>query len=95
MINIKQGYKDWKELAKIVRDYKDLQDIYDNSTLVDCTNYDEKENYLDMNYKTICATAHNGKDGKPVLSPNGVEVWDEDINICDYITFNYEKYGEV
>jgi len=94
MINIKKGYKDWIELSKIVRDYKDLQDIYDNSTLVECTNYEKEDNYLDMNYKTICATAHNGTDGKPFLSSSGVEVWDEDSNICDFIVMDYGDYKE-
>jgi hypothetical protein len=94
MINIKQGFKDWKELSEIVKDYKDLQDIYDNSTLVECTNYDKESNYLDMNYKSICATAHNGDDGRPFLSSNGVEVWDEDNNICDFTTYDYTDYKE-
>lgn len=64
MINIK---KDWKELEKIVKDYKNIEDIYYNSTFVECTNYSKESNYLDMNYKSICATAHNGKNGKPYL----------------------------
>lgn len=94
MINIKKGYEDWKELEKIVKDYKDIEDIYYNSTWVECTNYDKEDNYLDMNFKTICATAHNGEDGRPYLQASGIEVWDEDNNICEFITYDYTNYNE-
>lgn len=94
MINIKKGYEDWKELEKIVKDYKNIEDIYYNSTWVKCTNYDKEDNYLDMNFKTICATAHNGEDGRPYLQASGVEVWDEDNNICEFITYDYTNYKE-
>jgi hypothetical protein len=94
MINIKKGYNDWKELEKIVKDYKDIEDIYYNSTWVECTNYNKDDNYLDMNYKSICATTHNGKDGRPYLQSSDVEVWNEDNNICEFITYDYTNYKE-
>ena len=47
-----------------------------------------------MNFKTICATAHNGEDGRPYLQASGVEVWDEDNNICEFITYDYTNYNE-
>ena len=94
MINIKKGYEDWKELETIVKDYKNIEDIYYNSTFVECTNYDKEDNYLDMNYKSICATAHNGKNGKPYLDLHGVEVWDNDKNICDFKTVDYNNYKQ-
>ena len=57
-------------------------------------NYDKEDNYLDINFKTICATAHNGEDGRPYLQASGVEVWDEDNNICEFITYDYTNYKE-
>lgn len=90
MINIKRGYEDLQELSKIVKGYKDLQEIYDNSTSIDCVNYDKESNYLDMNYKSICATAHMGNDGVPYVGMKDVEVWDK--NECDYEYVDYTNY---
>lgn len=90
MINFKQGSEDWKELEKIVKEYKNIGDIYNNCDLISATNYSEDCNFLDMNYKTICATARNGKDGKPYLSMDAVEIWDEDKNTCDFVVVNMD-----
>lgn len=88
MINIKRGYNDWKELSQIIKGYKDLEDIYNNCVYVSPTNYNKEDNYLDMNYKTICATAHNGENGRPYLDLHGVEVWDEsDFEMVDYTNY--------
>lgn len=55
---INEGIKDYEELKNIVRDYKSLQDIYDNSTMIESFNY-EKNEYVDVNFKHITTTIKN------------------------------------
>ena len=87
---------DVENLVKIINYYNNnaekyvkgdslLQYIYDNSTELGATNY-EKNNILDFNYNSLCATIHYVDKYKVYLNLKGnIEVWSPTFEKNDFV----------
>ena len=96
MISLQKGYEDWKELSEIVSNVKTLNtfvDLVDGNGRYDITNdLRETKNCIDLNYKSICATIVQNKNGL-TLSPDNVEVWGNDGSLNFIYLDNIIEYS--
>lgn len=85
---VKQAEKDFKELQqyldnsiRVLKDQNKLN-LKELCAFMRGHNFDPTEPVFDINFKTICATIKEDKDGIRLLT-GGVEVWDNDGNLID------------
>ena len=97
MISIQRGLEDFNELRTTIKGVKDINSlvelIYDNPKYDITNDLRDTRGYIDVNYKSICATIQQKEDSLVVLGD--VEVWDNNGSL-DFVLvnmYNYVKYN--
>lgn len=95
MISIHKGLQDYNELRTTINGIKDINSlvelIYDNPKYDITNDLRDTRGVIDLNFKNICATIKQEKNGLSVLPE--IEVWDDSGNL-DFVVVNMYSYGK-